>query len=43
MLENNTKDLHKGIDVDKTDGLYECIIYHYQRFIEISFKFQPKI
>ena len=32
-------ELSKRIDVDKTDGLPECIIFHYWYFLNIHFKF----
>ena len=33
----------EGIDVNKINGLCECIIYHYCYFLEINFRFQPKV
>ena len=32
--------MSKGIDVNETDGLRECIIYHYWNFLETNFRFQ---
>ena len=42
MLEYKI-DLSKEIDVNKTDGLYECIISLYWYFLEINSNFQPKV
>ena len=43
MLEYDRTELSKGIDVNKTDGLYNCIICHYWYFLEINLGFQPKV
>ena len=43
MLEYDNIDLSEGIDVNKTNGLRECIICRYRYLIEISFKFQSKV
>ena len=40
MLEYERIYVSKGIDVNETDGLRECIIYHYWKFLEINFRFQ---
>ena len=42
MLEYKI-DLSKEIDVNKTDGLCECIISLYWYFLEINSNFQPKV
>ena len=34
MLEHDRIDVSEGIDVNKTNGLRECIISHYLYFIE---------
>ena len=36
-------DVSKGIDVNKTDGLREKIIYHYWYFLDIIVRFDPKV
>ena len=43
MLEHDRFDLSKGIDVNKTDGLHEYIIWYYWYFIETKFKFQLEV
>ena len=42
-LEYGRTDLSEGIDVNKNKGLRECIICHYWFFLEVNFKFQPKV
>ena len=39
MVEYDSIDVTKGTDVNKTNGLLECIICHY--FLKISFRFDP--
>ena len=36
-------DISEGIDTDKTDSLFKCIICHYYYFLGINCRFQPKI
>ena len=43
MLEYERIDVFEEIDVNKTNGLRECIIYHFWCFLEINFKFQPEV
>ena len=43
MLEYNRTDLSKAINVNKTDGLRECIICRHWYVLAINFKFQPEI
>ena len=33
----------EGTDVNKNNGLCECIIFHYWYLVDISFRFQPKV
>ena len=42
MLKYDRIDVFVGIDVNKTDGLCECIIWHYWYFFAIDFRFQSK-
>ena len=35
--------MSEGIDLNKTNGLQEYIICHYWYFLEINFRFQPKV
>ena len=42
MLEYDSNEVSKGIDVKKADGSRECIICHYWYFFKISFRFQPE-
>ena len=41
MLEYDTIDISKGIDVNKTSALKECDICHYWYFKDIGFKYEP--
>ena len=41
MLEYERIDISEGIDVNKTNLLKECDIYHYWYFKNIGFKYGP--
>ena len=43
MLEYDRIDVSEGIDVNKTDGLRGCIIWFCRYFLDINFKFDPKV
>ena len=43
MLEFDGIDIFKGLDVNKTDGLRECIICHYRYFLNINFRYKPEV
>ena len=43
MLEYDRIEVFEGIDVNKTDGSQECIIYFYWYFLHITVKFQPEV
>ena len=43
MLEYDRIDVSEGIDVNKTNNLCKCIICHLWYFLEINFRFQPKV
>ena len=43
MLQYDRTDVSKGIDVNKTDDSHDCIICHYWYFLDINFKFDPKV
>ena len=43
MLEYNRINVSEGINVNKTDGLRECIICHYWYFLDTDFKFQTEV
>ena len=43
MLEYNRINVSEGINVNKTDGLRECIICHYWYFLDTDFTFQPEV
>ena len=43
MLEYDRIEVSEGIDVNKTDGLHKGIIYNYWYFLNINFRFQPKV
>ena len=43
MLEYDRIDVSKRTDVNKTDGLRECIICHYGYVLEINVKFQLEV
>ena len=43
MLEYNRIEVPEGIDVNKTDGLRDCIICHYWYFLDTNLKLQPKV
>ena len=36
-------DVSESTDTNKTDGLRECIICHYQYFLGLNCRFQPKV
>ena len=41
MLECDRIDVSEGIDVNKTNALKECELYHYWYFKGIGFKYKP--
>ena len=41
MIEYDRIDVSEALDANKTNGLNECIIYHYLYFLEINYRFQP--
>ena len=41
MLECERIDISEGIDVNKTNLLKECDIFHYWYFKDIAFKYEP--
>ena len=41
MLEYERIDISEGIDVNKTNLLKECDIFHYWYFKDIAFKYEP--
>ena len=41
MLEYDTIDISKGVDVNKTSALKECDICHYWYVKDIGFKYEP--
>ena len=41
MLYYNRTDVFKSIDINKTSGWKECIIYHFLYFLDKGFKFKP--
>ena len=43
MLEHDRIDMLERTDVNKTNGLPECIICYYCYFLNINFRFQPEI
>ena len=43
MLQFYRIDVSLGIDVDKTDGSSKCIVCHYWYYLNINFRFDPKI
>ena len=43
MLEYDRTAVFKKIDVNKTNGLWDCFICHYRYFLEINFRSDPKI
>ena len=43
MLEYERIDMSERIDVNKTNGLQECIICHYWYFLEMNFRFHSKV
>ena len=43
MQYYNTIDASVGIDVNKTGASKECIICHYQYFLDNGFTFQPTV
>ena len=43
MLEYNRIEVSQITDVNKADGLRDCIIYHCWCFLEMHFKFQPEV
>lgn len=42
MWEYDGIDASEGTDTNKTDGSHECIIFHYEYFFKINFRFQLK-
>ena len=42
-IEYDRIDVSGGIDFNKSNGLPECIIFHYSSFVKINFRFQPKL
>ena len=43
MLEYDRIDVSEGINVNKASSFRKCIIFHYWYFLEVSFRFQPKV
>ena len=43
MLQHERIDISKGIDIDKTSALKECMICHHWYFKDIEFKFKSNI
>ena len=43
MLYYDRLDVSEGIDVNKTSASTECIICHYQYFLNKGFRFQPAV
>ena len=43
MLEYDRMNVFEEIDVNKTNGLCECIICCYWHFLKINFRFQPEV
>ena len=43
MLEYAGRDVSEGTDVNKINGLRKCIISHYWDFLDINFRFDPKV
>ena len=43
MLEFDRVDVSEGIDVNKSNVLRDCIICVYWEFLEINFRFDPKV
>ena len=43
MLEYDRLEVSEGTDVNKTEGLHECIICHYWYFLIKNFKFQLEV
>ena len=43
MLEFDRIDMSEGIDVKNSNDLCDRIICHYWYFLEINFRFQPKL
>ena len=43
MLQHERIDISKGIDIDKTSALKECMICHHLYFKDIEFKFKSNI
>ena len=43
MLEYYRIAVSEGNDVKKNSGSHKCIIYDYWCFLEINFRFQPKV
>ena len=42
-LQHERIDISKGIDIDKTSALKECMIYHHWYFKDLEFKFKSNI
>ena len=43
MLEYDRIDMSEGIDVKNSNDLCDHIICHYWYFLQINFRFQPKL
>ena len=43
MLYYDRSDVSEGIDINKTSASNECIICHYQYFLDKGLKFQPTV
>ena len=43
MLEYDRIDLSERIDVNKSYGLCECIIYHYWHLLDLNFKLHTEV
>ena len=43
MVEYYGIDMSEGTDIAKTSALRECVVWNYCYFLEISFRFQPKV
>ena len=43
MLYYDRSDVSKVVDVNKTSASKECIICHYECFLDKGFKFQPDV
>ena len=43
MLEYNRVDVSEGKDINKNGDMRECTICHCWNFLDINFRFQPKV